>query len=415
MTVVREPPAAPVQGTDRMEALDAVRGAAVLGILLANVYAMAGFPFLRPDHYRSIPLAGWHPPSFLFILVFIEAKFYSLFSLLFGVGFAVFVQRASARGADAARLFRRRLTGLLLIGLVHTFLIWMGDILATYAIIGFALVPFLRKDDRAVLRWAVGMLLLPIALYGLMVAAVSLASVPEQQSGAAAPPAFLVDAAQGFAAGGYTDVVKGNFIFTLAQIARRFMLMFFPRVFGMFLLGFYIGRRNLFADLDRHRPLLRRVCGWGLAAGLPLAYVGARLEGHNMGVPNMAGLLETIVKTLGVPVLSLGYAAALCLLFARSATLRRAFAPAGQMALTNYLMHSVAALIVFYGIGFGLFGRVPLVLALSGAVAVFIVQMIASRAWLGIAAFGPAEWAWRMFTYRRRVRLLRTEDAGPAT
>lgn len=308
MTVVREPPAAPVQGTDRMEALDAVRGAAVLGILLANVYAMAGFPFLPPDHYRSIPLAEWHPPSFLLILVLIEAKFYSLFSLLFGVGFAVFVQRASARGADAVRLFRRRLTGLLLIGLVHTFLIWMGDILATYAVIAFALVPFLRKDDRTVLRWALGMLLLPIALYALMVAAVSLAPMQAQQSGAAAgPPAFLVDAARGFAAGGYTDVVKGNVVFTLAQIVRRFMLMFFPRVFGMFLLGFYIGRRNLFADLDRHRPLLRRVCGWGLATGLPLAYVGARLEGHNMGVPNMAGLLETVVKTLGVPALSLGY------------------------------------------------------------------------------------------------------------
>jgi len=408
MTILREPAAAPVQSTERMDTLDAVRGAAVLGILLANVVAMSGFPFLPPEHYRSLPLAQWHEPSFFLVLFLIEAKFYSLFSLLFGVGFAVFVQRAAARGADAARLFKRRLVGLLIIGLVHTLLIWMGDILLTYAIIGFALVPFLHRDDRVVLRWAVAMLLLPIVLYALMVAVAWVAAVPPQAPEASsAPPQFLMDAAAGFASGGYVDVVEGNVIFTVAQVVRRFMLMFFPRVFGMFLLGFYVGRRNMFAELDAHRPLLWRVFGWGIGLGLPLAFAGARMEGNNMGVPSAAGLLETTVKSIAVPVLSLGYAAGLCLLFQHVRALRRAFAPAGQMALTNYLLQSVAALAIFYGIGFGLFGRVPLAVALLGAIAFFIVQMIASRAWLGLAAFGPVEWLWRMFTYRRRVSLFR--------
>jgi uncharacterized protein len=222
-----------------------------------------------------------------------------------------------------------------------------------------------------------------------------------------APPQFLVDAAAGFATGGYIDVVKGNAIFSAAQIVRRFLLMFFPRVFGMFLLGFYIGRRQMFANLDAERTLLRRVFIWGTIVGLPLALTGARLEGNNMGVPNAAGLAETTVKTIGVPILSLGYAAGLCLLFRRSRSVRRAFAPAGQMALTNYLLQSVGALAIFYGIGFGLFGRVPLVVCLGGAVVFFVVQMILSRAWLGRAAFGPAEWLWRMFTYRRAVALFR--------
>jgi uncharacterized protein len=409
MTIVHQPAAVPVQGTERMDTLDAVRGAAVLGILLANVTAMSGFPFLPPDHYRSLPLAEWHEPAFFLVLFLIEAKFYSLFSLLFGVGFAVFIERAAARGADPARLFKRRLVGLLTIGLVHTFLIWMGDILATYAIIGFALVPFIRRDDRTVLRWATAMLLLPIALYALMLASALAMSAPTQQvsEGGGAPPQFLMDAATGFATGGYADVVKGNVIFTIAQVIRRFLLMFFPRVFGMFLLGFYIGRRQMFANLDAHRPLLRRVFAWGTIVGLPLAFIGARMEGHSMGVPNVAGLLETTVKTIGVPILSLGYAAGLCLLFQRSGTLRRAFAPAGQIALTNYLLQSVAALAIFYGIGFGLFGRVPLVTCLVGAVAFFALQMIGSAAWLSRAAFGPVEWLWRMFTYRRAVPLSR--------
>ena len=124
MAMLQGPAAIPVQGAERMDVLDAVRGAAVLGILLANVIAMSGFPFLPPVHYRSLPLAGWHELSFFLVLLFVEAKFYSLFSLLFGVGFAVFIQRAAARGADAPRLFKRRLTGLLIIGLIHTFFIW---------------------------------------------------------------------------------------------------------------------------------------------------------------------------------------------------------------------------------------------------------------------------------------------------
>jgi uncharacterized protein len=126
-----------------------------------------------------------------------------------------------------------------------------------------------------------------------------------------------------------------------------------------------------------------------------------------MGVPGLAGLLETTVKSFGVPALSLGYAAGLCLLFQRGRVLRRAFAPAGRMALSNYLMQSAAALAIFYGIGLGLFGRVPLVTALAGAAVFFVLQMIASRVWLSSAAFGPAEWLWRMYTYRRRVPLLR--------
>src|SRR5215204_3083143 len=100
---------APVQGVERMDTLDAVRGAAVLGILLANIFALSGHAFVPPDAHLSLPMARWHEPLFLMMFVLVEAKFYSLFSFLFGVGFAVFIGRASARGADALRLFKRRL------------------------------------------------------------------------------------------------------------------------------------------------------------------------------------------------------------------------------------------------------------------------------------------------------------------
>jgi uncharacterized protein len=284
----------------------------------------------------------------------------------------------------------------------------MGDILATYALIGFALIPFLGRDDRTVLKWASAMLLLPIPLYALLVTLASLAgAAPTPAVADAPPPPILQDAVNAFATGSYADVVRGNAIFTLAGAARRFILMFFPREFGMFLLGFYAGRRNLFANPGEHAVLFRRVFVWGMVIGLPFSFWGALLEGRALGPPTLGGLYETAVKTIGVPTLALGYAAGLCLLFQRLPTLRRALAPAGQLALTNYLAQSVAALVIFYGIGFGLFGRVPLIVGLTGAVLFFVLQALASDVWLRSAAFGPCEWAWRSFTYRRRVRLFR--------
>jgi uncharacterized protein len=401
--------AAPLLATgERMDVLDAVRGVAVLGILTINIVTLSGYGFSPP-----VAAAGsrFDAEVFFALLFLIEGKFYALFSFLFGVGFAVFVQRAAARGANPAHLFTRRLAGLLLIGFVHSVFIWMGDILMTYAVLGFGLVPFLRKSDRTVMRWAVSMLLLPVALYGLALAAVMVAGItappaPAAPAAASPLPPILEQAVQKFRDGGYVDVVEGNAVFTAAQIARRLVLMFFPRVFGMFLLGFLAGRHNLFAELTGHRRLLMRLLAAGLLLGLPLAWTGAYLEQRAVAVPNALGLLETIVKSISIPVLSLGYAAGLCLLFLRARAVMAAFAPVGRMALTNYLAHSVVGVIVFYGIGFGLFGEVSLAVALTGAIGFFLLQMVVSRIWLTYALFGPAEWVWRMLTYGSRFPLL---------
>jgi uncharacterized protein len=399
-------PSAPVGTSERMTVLDAVRGVAILGILVINIDALSGFAFTAASAHAGLPLAAADDAVWFVLAFLVEAKFYSLFSFLFGVGFAVFVQRASARGADPGRLFKRRLVGLMIIGLVHTLFIWYGDILLTYAVIGFALVPFLRGDDRSVLRWAVGMLAAPIVLYAVMFAAAG-QPPPAESSGEVSLPPVMAAAAQQFAHGNYFEVVQGNIVFTIANVIRRLLLMFFPRVLGMFLLGFYAGRRNIFADLSAHDRLIRSVVTLGLSIGLPLALFGAVWGEYAVGPPNIKGLIEAVIKSIAVPLLSLGYIAGLCILFSRAPRLMRALAPAGRMALTNYLMHSVAGLIIFYSFGFGLFGRVSLTVAVAGAIVFFLLQMLISRWWLARAQFGPAEWLWRMFTYRRRFALFR--------
>ena len=393
---------------DRVDVLDVLRGVAVLGILLVNIDSFIGYGFLPVT--PPVPGATRLDDLTIFLVEFlVQGKFYCLFSLLFGVGFSIFIQRAAARGVDAVRLFKRRLIGLLVIGAIHSFLIWYGDILATYAVIGFGLIPFLRRDDRAVLRAATLWLASPIAFYLILMAAAALLPAPAPSGNGDGLPPFLQAAVQGFAHGSYPDVVKGNVVFTAANVVRRFALMFFPRVFGMFLLGFYAGRAGLFADLDGNASLLEKLRAYGFAIGLPLAFAGAALgSSASPKPPSLTGLLEMIVESVGTPVLALAYAAAICLLFRQAPRVMVILAPAGRMALTNYLTHSIAGVAIFYGIGGGLYGRVSLTMAIGGCFVFFALQVVASRAWLSIARFGPAEWVWRMFTYRRRFALFRS-------
>jgi uncharacterized protein len=398
---------APVTGTERVDVLDVMRGLAVLGILLVNVDSFIGYGFDLPGEPAAAGARFNDPASFL-VEFLVQGKFYCLFSFLFGVGFAVFIQRASARGHDAVPLFKRRLVGLLGIGLAHTCLIWYGDILTTYAVIGFGLIPFLRRDDRAVLRAAALWLASPVAFYLALFALARFAPQPPASANGESLPPILAQAVGAFAHGSYPDVVKGNVVFTIANVLRRLILMFFPRVFGMFLLGFWAGRANLFARLEAYAPLLTRVCVIGFTIGLPLAFAGAALgDSGSPRPPDVTSLMDMTVETIATPALALAYAAAICLLYRSFPAAMRLAAPVGRMALTSYLTHSVAGVIAFYGIGFGYYGRLSLPVALAGCVGVFLIQIVVSRWWLSIAAFGPAEWLWRTFTYRRRFALLR--------
>lgn len=390
-----------------MDVLDVLRGIAVLGILLVNVESFIGYGFLTSD--RPLPGAAGDARAIFLIEFLVQGKFYCLFSFLFGAGFSVFIQRASWRGSHAVPVFRRRLVGLLLIGLIHSLLIWYGDILTTYAVIGFGLIPFLRKNDRAVLRAAVLWLASPVALYLLLMGIAALAAPPPPPAeGAETLPPILASAVQGFAHGGYVDVLRGNLLFTAANVIRRLVLMFYPRVFGMFLIGFYAARTGIFARLVEHVPLLRRIVRTGLLLGLPLAFVGAWLGGSSSPrPPSWIGMVEMVVESIATPLLAIAYASGICLYFLKHRNAALALAPVGRMALTNYLAHSVLGVAIFYGIGAGWYGRVSFTFALIGCVVVFAIQVALSRMWLSVAFFGPAEWLWRMFTYRRHFRLLR--------
>lgn len=400
----------PIAPNERSEWLDALRGFALLGILLANIVAFSGYVFLDPASQARLPWSAADGVLNYLEHSLIEAKFYALFSFLFGLGFAVQLQRAEARGGDFKAVFRRRMGWLLAFGLAHAVFVWFGDILNFYALLGFALLLFRKASARALLRWAVFFLTAPIWLYAAYLAYATIV-----QAAPIAPPeggAGMRAILDGYAHGDYGDVVHSNgLIYAFAWIRRiyRFQLL---RIFGMFLLGAWAGKVGLPLARDALRPMLKRWLWLGLAVGLPLNLAFAAIGGNDALVPaGMKGLLSIVLGSVGIPLLCLGYAAVFALYWRKARGIGHLFVASGRMALSHYLSQSVVCVALFYGIGFGLFQRTGMGVSLLIALAVYSALALSCRAWLKSHPQGPMEALWRRLSYKPARRAPAAEAA----
>ena len=399
----------PLPVRERIAALDVVRGVAVGGILLANVTVFFGIMFLAPDQAAALPTAAVDRVAAFLEHVFVQGKFYSIFSLLFGIGFGVQL----ARGGDAAvSRFRRRLRILLAIGAAHTFLLWAGDILLLYALLGFAMPWFARRTDRSLLRWVVGLLAAPTVLYIVGLGVAALTGTTAQRGiatpGEGAPPEIMaLIAAMG--TGGVVDAFIGNLVFFVGRWVDLFVTMRFPKVLGMFVLGLWAVRHGLALNPAVHRATLVRWCGLGWAIGLPANLIGAWVFSQWPYLPpSPMGLVAVACQAVGFPMLAIGYAATIALLVVGGHRWVSAFAPVGKMALTNYLIHSLVCVVLSYGFGFGLWWRIGTSTAIAIALAIVAIQIPVSAWWLRRYQFGPMEWVWRRLTYRQPLPMRRT-------
>lgn len=409
------PSLSPIDPNDRSEWLDALRGFALLGILLTNIVAFSGYAFLGPEARAALPWSGADGVLNYLQHALIEAKFYSLFSFLFGLGFAVQLHRAEARGGDFKTVFRRRMGWLLAFGLAHAIFVWFGDILNFYALLGFGLLLFRRASARKLLFWAIFFLTSPIWLYLAYLAYAQLAHAPPANAPeASAAMRTIVDS---YGQGDYADIVRSNaMIYAFAWIRRiyRFQLL---RIFGMFLLGAWAGKIGLPLARDALRPLLKRWLWMGLAIGLPLNLAFAALGGNDALVPaSMKGLLSIAAGSAGIPLLSLGYAAAFALYWRKLRGSGHLFVASGRMALTHYLSQSVVCVLLFYGIGFGWFQKTSVATSLLIATAVYLSLAWLCSTWLKRHPQGPMETLWRRLSYgpARRARTEGTVRAPDA-
>ncbi|WP_300973394.1 DUF418 domain-containing protein [Sphingomonas sp. LHG3406-1] len=395
---------APVAAGERLGILDALRGWALAGVLMANMVVFIGFGYASEAERTAALGSQLDDAAELLIQWLVVGKFYSLFSLLFGIGFAVQLARLEQRGEGVPR-YVRRLAVLLLIGLAHLFLLWMGDILALYALMGGLLLLFRRTSDRALLRWAVVMWAVPIGWSALIHLAGLNAAQPIYGAAMRGLTTNGVDlnisAATWFNGANYREQLAIKPAEVLLRLGDLTYQMRFTKVLGMFLIGLWVGRRALFAATPETRPLLARTMRFGIGIGLPLSFARAVL-GMVAGDDGTLNFVEEALYCLSTPTLALGYAAGFCLLWNDGWQRLLAWpAPAGRMALTNYLSQSLIQILLFTGAGLALGNVFGLAFVIPFTAAIFAFQVASSGWWLARWRFGPMEWLWRSLTYGR--------------
>lgn len=395
--------AGPIDSSERSALLDSLRGWALLGILAANMVAFIGFSFLDDAQRAATVGSAIDDLAELLLEWLIVGKFYSIFSLLFGIGFAIQLGRLEKRGEGVPR-YLRRLAVLFLIGLAHLFLMWLGDIVALYAVMGALLLLFRHQPDRSLIRWAVALWLVPVAWAALIhFGGVNIAQ-PLFDAGLRSLAAAGIDVSVGpfeyYRDTGFVQALEQRPGEALIRLSDFVYQMRFTKVLGMFLIGLWVGRKAIYANLDRHAPLLRQVARWGFAIGLPLSLAKAVLAMWPGEPQPVIEFSAEVAYVLGTPTLALGYAAGFALLWRAGRQRLLAWAaPAGRMALTNYLMQTILQSLLFYGWGFGLIGTLGLVFIYPVSLGLFALQVAYSRWWLARFRFGPVEWLWRSLTY----------------
>jgi len=391
----------PTPPSERIASLDAIRGVAVLGILVINVrvFSMPELTLTNPNVYGEF--TGLNYWSWLAGHVLAELKFITLFSALFGAGIVLFIE--SKPEGSALRLHHRRTGWLLVIGLAHAYLLWYGDILVPYALCGFVLVSFRQKAPSTQAKLGVVLLLVPSLLE--LVAGVTLGS--EALAGQWSPAEATLQSEVATYRGGWFEQFDHRLPTALRRQTLGFLGQTFWRVGGTILLGMALYNWGVLTDERSNRLYSLLVVGGLVGVGVILAGVWY-IEASDWSAD--VALFWQQFNYWGSLLVAGGYVG-LITLYTRwrpEGPFTRAFAAVGRTAFTNYLLQTLVATTVFYGHGLGLFGSVSRAEALGMVVAFWVIQVLFSVLWLHVFRFGPVEWLWRTLTYGERQPLWRS-------
>jgi len=418
----------PVEPTQRIAAVDVLRGFALLGILAMNIVAFA-WPFAAYDN-PNINAGGSDTTNRLlwaFNHVLFSGKMMTLFSMLFGAGLVLMANRAELRGASIRAVYYRRIAWLIVFGLIHGYLIWSGDILFAYGVCGLLLYPIRTWTPRTLIL--TGSLLIGISLLAMAGLGLGLGWLENQaqrleaktQAGQPLTP-DQKDLVQSWNEARVMfrpspdelrqeiDRFRGSF----AEVVRKrvaetaaFQIFYLPTIGiwgigGRMLLGMGLMKLGVFsAARSRRFYLWMAILGYGV--GLPLAVTSAldiwALDFdpiHTMGRGQVLNFFASIPVALGHT--------AMVMMAVQSGvfrSLQRRLAAVGRMALTNYLAQSLICSLLFYGYGLGLFGSLDRPALWLIVLGIWLLQLTYSPFWLARFRFGPAEWLWRSLTYGR--------------
>ncbi|MEU7728122.1 DUF418 domain-containing protein [Streptomyces sp. NPDC040724] len=376
--------------------MDALRGFALMGILLVNALMMAG-PY---------GLGGVTDPGASafdrtvegVVQTFAVGKFYLMFSFLFGYSFTLQLASAERAGTSAVPRLLRRSLGLLVLGVLHAVLLYTGDILTTYAVLGLILIAARNCTPGAALRAArilYGCLSALLLLVGAGTLLMSDAETAEADAELAEGLPELIAGYRGDA----SSVVRTN----IGELPDQFLaaLLLSGFVMAAFLIGLHCGKRRLLADTGHHLVQMRRILLVGAAVGLPGSLFAALTVSGLLG-PRWSTFSQ-MVGVVAAPGLTAAYICGMLLLMrtARGARIAAVFAPAGRMALTNYLSQSLIMALVFTGYGLALYDRLSPAVVVLGALLLYAGQLVLSTWLTARYRYAPVEWLLRTITLAR--------------
>ena len=388
-------PAGPLPLSGRVDLIDTLRAMALFGVIMMNIVSMTMF-FQADIVMAKAGLADLL--TGVSNLVLLQGKARSCFAFLFGVGFGVMLMRAEVAGKAFNGFYWRRMAVLLAFGVFNQLFLFWGDILMIYALVGATLPLFRHWSDKALLRTATVLVLVVPVLQGVWN---MVFGVPVPPMTNAELETWIASATQVMHHAPYgAQIVTAN----VEAMASRWandpvhMGVYVVGVLGLFLLGMWTARRGILFNVQAHHALLRRVAWIALPAGLVLSLLYASINLGWQPAQPLAGVVTA--SYAGLPLMAIGYIALFALLLDRRGEgFKRALAPVGRMALTNYLASGAIGALVYHGYGLGLMGKLSMAQMNLLAVAVFVVLAVFSHAWLHFYRHGPLEWLWRTCTY----------------
>lgn len=400
---------------ERIASLDVLRGAAVLGILLMNIqsFSMISSAYFNPLSYGDF--SGPNAAVWAFTRLFADQKFMTLFSMLFGAGIVLMNERTAAMGGRSWAAHYRRMIVLLVVGLAHGILLWYGDVLTIYAICGMVLY-WVRKWSGSIL-FVLGIAAILASAGILWNAQSTLGGLTDERleewEQVWSPDDETVASELDLYRGAYWDQVQAR-MKESNEVYDYFIMTWFGRIAGLMLVGMAIMKWNILSALGSPN-FYWRLLKFGLIVGIAVEGLGIFYQARSDWAINamMPGLLFNYFASLFI---ACGYLAAVMLLHQSGQwpKVQNKLAAVGRMAFTNYLAQTLICTTIFYGYGLGWFGYVERWQQVIFVVAIWLLQIAWSEAWLARFQSGPLEWLWRCATYFRIVPLRKGRGFTPS-
>jgi uncharacterized protein len=394
----------PVPSAERLFELDVVRGVALLGILIMNMpgFATSFYSGMSgSDQWAN----GWDEATAALRNLLFSGKFNSMFSLLFGIGFTIQLERLVAkRGAAGIGIYLRRLAALFAFGAIHMLVFWTGDVLHMYALLGMLLVLLRNRSDLTIWILIALSMSFPIMLGLFKMKVVDDAYFLHMER---AFSAWLTSNNYAYGSGSFFEAMREHiretwFLYT-DSISLEFTASFYAQLTTTLLLGFLIGRHRIPQRLTELMPRVVRIQHWSLGIGIVSAVLLAYGEKHVSPIDiSWRSIVVGMIYVICRLSLMFFYVTSLARIVAhaRWRTRFQPIASVGRMPLTNYLLQTAIATTIFYGWGLGYWNRGgPLVWLLLALAIYFIVQVPLSMWWLKRFQYGPMEYFWRILTY----------------